>query len=143
MITSATYRSSSLVGTSQALVVLRLVDSILGTSDRTFTASGDTLQELQDDLSRQIANLNVQESRKNVLAGVTVGANIPVTAPVVAAPTAPQVAKELWFTKMRRLIRMHELINTGIVSATLSADFEALKADVAATYLTGYATEMN
>lgn len=63
------------------------------------------------------------------IAGLQVGQTIPALAPTPDTPTAAQV----WWTKMRRYLRVKD---SGI--AALAADLATLKADLEATYQTGF-----
>jgi len=53
-----------------------------------------------------------------------------------AGPTAAQIAQAVWLEKAQRLVRMREL---ALTNATAVTNFNALVADVNATYLAAYA----
>ncbi|HYE89042.1 MAG TPA: hypothetical protein VEA16_21980 [Vicinamibacterales bacterium] len=135
-ITSATFQGYERIGVNAYRVRVRLIDSVTGSRDEWFTATGDTAAQIRDDVSRQIAERVRLESTRDVLAGISVGTNIPVsyTPPAPAVPTAFQV----WAEKARRLQRLEAL---GLTNATAASEIAALRTDVNNTYQAGYAAQ--
>lgn len=127
MITSAIYLKSEVINETTFRATVRLVDSVTGTYDHGFIVTGSSVAELRDDITRQIVDLNTKAAAKVVLDGIASGANIPVTLPVPAAPTAFQtwlIAAQKW-QSVKQL-----LIDTGIKTG---AESEILALKTAAT----------
>jgi hypothetical protein len=135
MITSAKYLRSEQLSDSTYRIIVSLTDDVKGVYEDGFIASGTTVAELRDDVSRQIAAKNARLAVKNVLAGIAVNTNIPVTAPADPVPAVP-TPKQVWFDKVNRLARMNSLaIPAG---SPLASAIDALQLDVVATYVSGY-----
>lgn len=135
MIISATFRGSEQIGVNAYRAKLRLVDDVVGTFDEWFTVTGSTVLELRDDASRQIAERNALLARKDLLAGIAVGTNIPITPPAPAGPTA----FETWRTKANRLRYAKSL---GLTDAEAVSDISALETDVNADYTPGFVGQL-
>jgi hypothetical protein len=136
MITSATYQANEQVGATQYRVRVRLVtDDERGTFDQWFSADGQTVLEIRDDVSQQIAELNTRRTVKNVLMSIAAGTAIPVVAPAAAPATAFQV----WSAKAARLVRAKSL---GLTVQAAVDDVAALQNDVNATYVAGYVGQL-
>jgi hypothetical protein len=138
MITSAKYLSYEQLSVNTFRIHVSLTDDVKGVFEDGFIASGSTVAELRDDVSRQIAARNAANSTKSVLDGIAVNTAIPVTAP--AAPAVPALtATQIWVEKAKRLARLRAL---GTVSGTLAAAITTLAADVDATYQAGFVDAM-
>lgn len=134
MITSAKYLRNEQVGASTYRVCLQLTDDVTGTRDQWFTVQGETLVAIRDDASRQIVEINRLLSIKNVLAGIAVNTNIPVTYTPPAA-----TAFEVWRDKVRRVLEAKAI---GLTNSTATDELAALVADINATYVSGYVGQL-
>lgn len=135
MITGSTYRSSTQVaGTAYDVVVRLVTDDARGTFDQMFRATGTTQLELRDDVSRQIAQLNVEFGIKNVLAGLAVGTVIPVTYTPPAA-----TAFQTWQKKAQQLVRIKQAQDAGVVF--IAQEITDLKAAVNTGVQAGYGAQ--
>lgn len=139
MITAATFQASEQLGVSTYRVRIRLTDDVTGIADEWFTVTGSTLNELRDDVSRQIAARNALLSMKSILAGIAVGTVIPVTAPAPAVVPQAELDKRAYFASVERLIHMQQLVAAGGMLAN-NAEFTALQTSVKNAYLASYAT---
>ena len=136
-ITAATFQSYSRVDHDTYRVEVQFTDSVAAPFKEWFRVSGDTLAEITADLRRQIAARIKSDAVKDVLAGIAVGTNIPITAPAPPAPPVP-TAKEIWQAKARALATATQMaIVTGAPQALFDA-IAALRLDVRTTYAAGH-----
>jgi hypothetical protein len=84
----------------------------------TYIASGSTLQELRDDLSRKIAEKNRAMSARGVVAGIPTGTNIPIVKPADPSTTAAQVCNR----DASHLARLRQGVANGITAWTAAAN---------------------
>lgn len=134
-ITSANFQGYRRVGPNSYEVRINIVtNDSRGTFERWLTVTGDTLAQLRDAASAQIAAMTAADSRQDILAGIANGTNIPITytPPAPAAPTAEQA----WLGKLELYKR---LTVTGITytGAALAA-YNALRDDIIATAAAAY-----
>ena len=131
-ITSAAFRGYTRQGNNYKVAV-RLIDSVRGTYDRTFDASGTTVGELQVSITKQIADLIASDSSNDALAGIPVDAVIPIT---VTPPVQAELDDAAWLAQVRQLERAQLLKSTGMDAAQFLTDFTALSNAVKAGYTT-------
>jgi hypothetical protein len=136
-ITAATFQEYDQNGVDTYRVRLRLTDPTRTptTFDDWFTVKGNTLAELRDDASRQIAARNAALASRDLLAGIAVGFVIPVTPPAAAQAPAPTAA-QVWADKARRLAALRAM--GTIANGALLTAINALQTDVQNTYVAGH-----
>jgi hypothetical protein len=130
-IQSASYQANEQVGPDRYRVRIRIVtNDSRGTFEQWFDATGDTAIEIRDAVSRQLAAMVAVDNQKNVLDGIAVGFNVPLTAPAAPAPTA----KAIWREKVSR----YKTLAGPAYSGTAATALSALLADINATYQSGF-----
>jgi hypothetical protein len=134
-ITAATFQSYRQVGPRIYAVTVNLTHSVKPPYQGIYTATGTTAAQLRDDVSRQIADENDAEAVGAVLAGISVGFNIPVTRPATPTPPAP-TAQHVWLERAARLVRVKALVEAG--ASTLTDELAALATQVNADFQAGY-----
>lgn len=135
-ITAATFQGYERVGTASYRVKVLITDAAKpgGSYTTWLTVTGSTLQALTDDAARQIAALAASDAQQDLLAGIAVGATIPIVAPEVV-PVVPS-ADDTWLQNVRLLVRVKEAQAAGLSHATLTTDVTGLIATVNAGYTT-------
>lgn len=114
---------------SVALIVEFVGDAGEPAVRRPYTWGGDdTKLAMRQWVTEQKRQLNGKRTVSTVLVGDVLASVSP------AAPTAAEIAESLWRSKAARYERLAGLGLTG----QAATDLAALKADLAATYLTGY-----
>jgi hypothetical protein len=134
-ITAATFQGYERVGADTYRIRVRLTTTNpVTTFDKALMVTGNTVAELRDDASRQIAALNLVESRQDLLASIANGTNIPVTAP--AAPAA--TALETWLTAVTRYQRLKVIADSGIAIPALTTEVATRKTAVESSWQAGF-----
>jgi hypothetical protein len=103
------------------------------TRERYVTAD-DTNQTLRSWARNEASRLL---ARKNIADSLTVGQTVNLSAP---APDAAAEAKNTWFGKLQRFKQGKAARDAGLLVPS-TADMDALKADLEATYLAAYFTD--
>lgn len=144
-ITAATFQGYERVGPSAYRVRALLTDATK--SPTTYEVwlediTGDTLGQLTQSAAAKIAALSGAESRKDLLAGITVGTSIPIAPTAASGPTAGEIADATWVGNARLLVRVKALVAAGLSGGTSTTDVTNLTTVVNNGYTTARALKL-
>lgn len=147
-ITAATFQGYERVGPGAYRVRALLTDATK--SPTTYEVwlediTGDTVGQLRQSVASKIAALASSESRKDLLAGIAVGASIPIAPTAPSGPTAGEIADATWVGNARLLVRVKAAQAAGMVGPNgteAAADVTTLTALVNTGYTTARALKL-
>lgn len=136
-ITSATYQAYEKIGPSTYRVKIRLVDATLpgGFDDVWMMVSGNTVPELAEAASRQIADLIKAKASGDLLAGIAVGTAISINAPA-------ETNVQAYVRQANQLVRLKSWATAGVTSASLTTKINALTSALNAIDITSFASQL-
>jgi hypothetical protein len=133
-VATATYQAYERIGRDLYRVKVRINGD--QANEQWFVANGQTLQQVADSISRQLADLNDLVTTKGVLDGIAPGASISVTRPATSADPDATWLAQVGQLQRAKALRDAIIAQGASVPAQFTTDYNALVTAVSNGYTT-------